>query len=378
MGLFRRKAIADAPESEPLVPAEAALPGDSLADEALDALAQLLRVFGRDSFKLDDPASEPLAERCEQWARHVLTGAGVKARGDDEPAPGGDRKWPALRHFFKARRAKEASFVEHWLSESKAMISELLVAMSSLSGAGQQAEETIAGRLEHLEQAAQGDSLAELRSAVGGTIEVIRGAMDAQREHFDAELATMGSRLSSMREELLEARREMTIDPLTQVFNRRAFDDALEQQVALSSFSGHPLVLLMVDIDHFKAVNDSRGHTVGDAVLQEIAGRIVRVFPRRSDFVARYGGEEFAVILPEVDAVAAPKLAERVLQAVRERSVDVDPPLTVTCSVGYALLRKGEAAAELLSRADQALYGAKHGGRDRAVSAELAAAGDPS
>jgi len=104
----------------------------------------------------------------------------------------------------------------------------------------------------------------------------------------------------------------------------------------------------------------------------------VRVFPRRSDFVARYGGEEFAVILPEVDAVAAPKLAERVLQAVRERSVDVDPPLTVTCSVGYALLRKGEAAAELLSRADQALYGAKHGGRDRAVSAELAAAGDPS
>jgi diguanylate cyclase len=369
MGLFKRKGNDNAPPVEVRTATEPELLGDSLADGALDALAQLLRVFGRDSFKLDDEASEPLVDCCERWARHVLTGAAVAACGDDQPPSGGDRDWLALRHFFKDRRTKEADFVERWLSESKDMVSELLVAMCSLAGAGQQAEETIAGRLEHLERAAQGDSIPELRSAVGATVEVIRTTIKAQREQFDAELATMSTRLASMREELLKARREMNTDPLTQVFNRRAFDDALEQQVALSSFSGQPLVLLMVDIDHFKTVNDSRGHTIGDDVLKDVAARIVRAFPRRNDFVARYGGEEFAVILPGVDAGAATRLAERVLEAVRGHAVPVDPPLTVTCSVGYAPLHRSEPAANLLRRADQALYAAKRNGRDRAVGA---------
>jgi diguanylate cyclase len=367
MGLFRRRSAS----SESNAPSQQATRGESLADEALDTLAQLLRVFGRDSFELDDETSEPLADRCERWARHVLTGAAVDSRNEDDPASGAERDWPALRHFFMTRRAKEAGFVERWLTESKQMISDLLVAMRSLAGAGQQAEETIAGRLEHLEHAAQGDSLPELRAAVGGAIDVIRTTMKDQRDQFDEELAAMGNRLASMREELLEARREMAIDPLTQVFNRRAFDDTLEQHVALSSFSGRSLILMMIDIDHFKLVNDTRGHTVGDVVLKDIASRIVRVFPRRNDFVARYGGEEFAVILPDVDAIDAPKLAERVLRAVRERSFAEDPPLMVTCSAGYAPLVRGEAAADLLQRADRALYEAKRNGRDRAVSAAM-------
>jgi diguanylate cyclase len=173
-----------------------------------------------------------------------------------------------------------------------------------------------------------------------------------------------------MREELSEARREMAIDGLTQVYNRRAFDEALEQNVTLGSLSGQTLVLMMVDIDYFKTVNDTRGHTAGDLVLRELAGRILRLFPRRRDFVARYGGEEFAIILPDADVATAPILAERVLGAVREQSFALEPPLWLTCSVGYAALRGREGATDLLARADRALYRAKHQGRDCAVGSD--------
>lgn len=341
-------------------------------DKARDTLAQMLRVFGRESFRLDEEDGPPLADRCEHWARHVLTGAPAGPQTDEDLV--GERDWPGLKRFFTLRRCNEAGFVERWRSESKKMIWDLVTAMRSLAGAGQEAQETVATTLERLETAARQESLSELREAVGSALETIRAAMQEQRAQLDAELAAMGRRLATLREELVEARREMAIDPLTQVFNRRAFDDALSQNVTLSTLSGQPLALLMVDIDHFKAVNDTRGHTVGDVVLRELASRIVRVFPRRRDFVARYGGEEFAVILPDADAETAPMLAARLLQAVRERSFVDNPPLWLTCSVGYALLAKDEEPLTLLERADRALYQAKHEGRDRAVGPEDAVA----
>lgn len=342
-------------------------------EEALDTLAQLLRVFGRESFRLDDDESDPLAERCERWARHLLTGTAAETQA--QPEVEGERDWAGLKRFFTVRRSGEARFVERWRSESRRMIWDLVGAMRSLSGAGDAAQAEVADRLDRLETAAQGDSLAQLRAAVGETIEAIRTGMRAQRAELDAELAAMGRRLAAMREELSEARREMAIDGLTQVYNRRAFDEALEQNVTLSSLSGQTLVLLMVDIDHFKAVNDTRGHTAGDRVLRELAGRILRLFPRRRDFVARYGGEEFAIILPDADAETAPILAERLLAAVREQSFALEPPLSLTCSVGYAALDGREGATDLLARADQALYRAKHQGRDRAAGAEELGAG---
>lgn len=371
MGLFRRKSTEGlAPAAPQAPPSERRPDGQSPLDETLDTLAHLLRTFGRDAFRLDDEDTEPLAERCERWARHVLTGADAAPGGEEAPTRDAERDWPGLRRFFALRRVREAGYVERWLTESRELIGDLLAGMRSLTGAGQQAETSIATELNALEAAARGESLAELREAVGRTIGAIQTTLQEQRAQRDAELAAMGERLASMRQELLEARREMAIDPLTRIFNRRAFDEGLAQQVTLSSLSGQPLLLMMVDVDHFKAVNDTYGHTVGDEVLRELADRVVKVFPRRNDFVARYGGEELAVILPDVDPGGALRMAERVLEAVRGRTFDTNPPLAVTCSVGYALLRPGEEPDGLLRRADQALYRAKDEGRDRAVPAE--------
>ncbi len=125
---------------------------------------------------------------------------------------------------------------------------------------------------------------------------------------------------------------------------------------------GRPLALLMLDLDHFKRVNDTYGHQRGDEVLVELAGRI-KLVVRDVDTVARYGGEEIVVILPETDVEGAAQLADRICAVVRDTPFR-DVPLTV--SAGAAVFpHHGLSASVLLSRADEALYEAKRGGRDQ-------------
>jgi len=128
---------------------------------------------------------------------------------------------------------------------------------------------------------------------------------------------------------------------------------------------------MMVDIDHFKRVNDSYGHRAGDTVICEISKRTVLTFPRKTDFVARYGGEEFAVVVQGVGYEAARTLGERLLTAVRQNLIKhEDLELSVTVSIGLAEYLTGESPANWIERADQALYRAKHGGRNQLCAAE--------
>ena len=162
-------------------------------------------------------------------------------------------------------------------------------------------------------------------------------------------------------------------DPLTGLANRRRLDQHLEALVQLSLRYGSSLSCVLVDIDHFKRVNDVHGHAAGDAVLREVAHRIGAAC-RTTDLAARYGGEEFALLLPETPLADAVLVAERVREAIRSRPIDIDVPvrlhLAVTASLGVASL--GEAVtggAALCAAADAALYRAKAAGRDRVLSA---------
>jgi diguanylate cyclase (GGDEF)-like protein len=169
--------------------------------------------------------------------------------------------------------------------------------------------------------------------------------------------------LASSREEL----REMSLsDPLTGVRNRRALFEVAEREAPRRARYGGGVALLMVDVDHFKPVNDSHGHLVGDEVLKRVA-RAIEGEVRASDLVARFGGEEFAVLLLEVDAEEARTSAERIRAAIA--GVEVLAPagtVRVTASVGVALAeREGFEMDALARRADDALYRAKREGRDR-------------
>ena len=159
-------------------------------------------------------------------------------------------------------------------------------------------------------------------------------------------------------------------DALTGAQNRRAFDDALKTEVERSKRYGYPLSVILLDLDHFKAINDQYGHPVGDAVLKQFAG-VARGAFRESDVVYRYGGEEFAVLLPHTPLEGALIAARRVVKAAAESSLEVGPArLSVTVSAGVACLPGGQAGAgDIVAAADRALYEAKRGGRNQARGA---------
>jgi diguanylate cyclase (GGDEF)-like protein len=162
-----------------------------------------------------------------------------------------------------------------------------------------------------------------------------------------------------------EIYRLMTVDGLTQIANRRAFDEALQREISRAQRYERPMSLLLFDVDHFKQTNDRWGHLAGDMVLRELAATVAPQL-RRQDTVARVGGEEFAVIAPEVDLAGARVLAEKIrkLVAAAEFRFERDRVPT-TVSIGTAELGAGDGPQDLYARADAALYEAKQGGRNR-------------
>jgi diguanylate cyclase (GGDEF)-like protein len=165
-----------------------------------------------------------------------------------------------------------------------------------------------------------------------------------------------------------EYKRNAMIDGLTGLYNRRWIDEAMPRFVARYARSGHPLSVLMIDVDHFKQFNTTYGHAIGDKVLMVVA-RALRENLRPTDLVARYGGEEFLVILPDTNVEAGRHAAERVRTAVAaEQLPDVDTHITI--SLGGACLQPRETMSALLARADDALYASKDAGRDRVTYAE--------
>ncbi len=152
-------------------------------------------------------------------------------------------------------------------------------------------------------------------------------------------------------------------DPLTAALNRRALSEALARELSRCRRRGHPLSVLMLDIDHFKRINDEFGHPVGDRVLVHLCRRLAALM-RPHDVFARYGGEEFLIALPETDAVAAKKAAQRILFELAAADDSELPPITV--SIGVAQwMASGESVDSLVARADCALYLAKQNGRNR-------------
>ncbi len=171
-------------------------------------------------------------------------------------------------------------------------------------------------------------------------------------------------------------------DALTGAFNRRYLDERLESELAFAKRHDEPLSLLLLDLDHFKVVNDRYGHRAGDSVLSRFS-KLVHEQVRTEDVVARYGGEEFAVVCRLTDEQNAIYLAERLRKTVENECFEHEgESIRITVSIGFAATSKGnvETVADLLEAADKALYVAKERGRNRWVAASLAppSSGPPS
>ncbi|MCW9012403.1 MAG: GGDEF domain-containing protein [Gammaproteobacteria bacterium] len=154
-------------------------------------------------------------------------------------------------------------------------------------------------------------------------------------------------------------------DSLTGVNNRSTFDSALRREVNLSQRHQHDFSILVIDIDYFKKVNDSYGHSAGDEVLKNVAS-IIQDNIRETDMLFRYGGEEFVVLLSNSDCEASYVIADRILESVSETSIAYeDQQLSVSVSIGLACLNIADTGSSLFNRADNALYTAKDAGRNQ-------------
>lgn len=170
---------------------------------------------------------------------------------------------------------------------------------------------------------------------------------------------------------LAQAHELANTDVLTFLPNRRKIISSLQEEVIRSNRYGTPLSVSILDLDHFKRVNDTHGHTAGDEVLRSVAARL-REHIRHPDMIGRYGGEEFLIVLPNSELQAAAEQASRLCQHIRNMRIDANQHvLSVTISIGIAQFRiKQETWEGFLHRADEALYQAKELGRDRWVVAE--------
>jgi len=239
-----------------------------------------------------------------------------------------------------------------------------------------QIREQVDGLQSSMQEAAD---LEDLKHVLENHLEGLLGTMDQHQKQRDEREQEVAARLHSLaervahmeqeaqgyREHLEEQRQKALVDPLTGLPNRAAWSERLDHEVKQWQQHGNTLLLAMLDLDHFKRINDNYGHLAGDKVLKIIAS-VLRKRLRGTDFIARFGGEEFVLLMPATVPAAGLKLLESL-----RASIEACPfhfkgePVTITVSIGMTAFRPGEHGDQALKRADQALYRAKNAGRNR-------------
>jgi len=217
---------------------------------------------------------------------------------------------------------------------------------------------------ETLKQGLDASSLGDLIGNMSGDTDKMRSSM----QNLQTELAASKEQVDKLHLELESARGEALIDPLTEILNRRGFESHVNKVLSDKALTDKGLCLFMVDIDHFKKINDTYGHLFGDKVIRAIAGAL-KSKVKGQDIVARLGGEEFAVLLPETGIPGARALAENIRQSIelgKIRRLDNKEQIGgITISIGIATYSGGSGIIEMLDQADKALYVSKQSGRNR-------------
>jgi diguanylate cyclase (GGDEF)-like protein len=223
-------------------------------------------------------------------------------------------------------------------------------------------------RLESANDLTELRQLQDLLVREAGTAASEASRMRSQLGDLSTQVSTSQQQIDTLERALVETRQAMNLDPLTRVPNRRAMTDWVDSTLYPPGRPERGYSLLVLDLDHFKKVNDTHGHLAGDAVLAETAKR-VKLGIRDMDMLVRYGGEEFVLVLPDCDLHIARAVADRMCALVARKPVSHENvPIPVTTSIGVATKRPGEGFKEVFERADQCVYQAKQTGRNRAVT----------
>jgi diguanylate cyclase len=320
--------------------------------------------------EMEKRAIDPTPENYSVWYA-VVTGGNAELRKQVEVMASNDQEFDKFRN--------QSLFEEYILPD---------LASGAIASAGDDLESIVYRLNNTVGEAGEsaekyGEALAQASDSLGaggadvqaivGSLMAETKAMQDRNAALQAELSESTSEIDTLREKLEDSKREAETDGLTGIANRKRFDRSLDELSNAAEASGETLCLLMVDIDFFKKFNDSFGHQTGDQVLKLVA-RTLSDCVREEDVAARYGGEEFSVILPRADLVKAWDIGERIrtqvgAKKIMKRSTNEDLG-TITLSVGVSIYRPGEPVANLMKRADDALYLCKESGRNQVLTEE--------
>ena len=337
-------------------------------EKALESLGRILRSLGRHSFDLEERSEEEIEKEFERWAMHVLVGMAIHEKEAEEGSL--QRDWGELTNFVNRHRQQEKHYVNRNMQDVRNVLWEFTNTVGRAIVEDQETDQQVDAYLEQLRAATERGSFSEVKEALQFVVQGMHAVIDKRKKRQQQRVKRLGEKLREVEKELGSVRKEMELDPLTRLYNRGALDLQLERTASVSFFSETPACVFMVDIDHFKKINDTYGHPAGDAVIQQLADRLVSTFPRKTDFVARYGGEEFCVLLPGANLELSQRLGERLLETVRREPFHYqETSIPATVSVGVAEFIPGETVSRWLERVDQALYRAKENGRNQVCMA---------
>ncbi len=288
-----------------------------------------------------------------------------------------DEKEPAtpatLRKALGACEKHTLEYAEEerrWLeardAELRRIIDVLGAGLGALAAGNAAHHDRVLARGTRLEAASQLGDLVKMRQAISREVNELRVAVEQQRAEDHARASELGRQVTALRSDLESANTKAATDPLTGAANRASFEAEMARRGKLAAAGGEGHALIVIDVDHFKRINDTHGHAVGDRVLMGLVG-FCRQHIRRGDTLARWGGEELAIVLPGASARVAQRKARALCAELASRTWTVEGgiELSFTVSAGVSAWRDGDTPTVLFERADKALYAAKHGGRNR-------------
>lgn len=337
----------------------------------LDALGGVLTALSRYPIDLPDRPGEESAREIGKWQRHATLGYALEENSETSAVGVPDRDWDGIVRAVTEQRRDEHRHVTGSINELRDALWACVETVHNAVKVDQKTDVTTNEQMDKARNALKRMQPGSIKQDVLGAVMAIDNALQARRDQQADQYTTLAGKLDKLGKQLEEARRESTTDALTGIGNRKLFDTMIERAVQMFSLGRQPVVLLMVDMDKLKMVNDMYGHQAGDTAIATLGRALTKVFLRQSDVLCRYGGDEFAAILHNTDWKMAQTLARR-LQDTLSQLPAPHPSMefSIGASVGVAQLEPLEDAEAWKARADKALYKAKQNGRERVAIAE--------
>lgn len=339
----------------------------------LDALGGVLTALARYPIDLPDRPGEESAREIGKWQRHATLGYALDESSTSSAVGVSERDWDGVVRAVTEQRREEHKHVAGSINELRDALWACVETVHNAVKVDQKTDVTTNAQMDKARNALKRMQTGSIKQEVLGAVMAIESALQERRDAQADQYTSLAGKLEKLGKQLEEARKESTTDALTGIGNRKLFDTMIDRAVQMFSLARQPVVLLMIDMDKLKLVNDMYGHQAGDTAIATLGTALTKVFLRQSDVLCRYGGDEFAAILHNTDWKMAQTLARR-LQDTLTQLPAPHPAMefSIGASVGVAQLEPLEDAEMWKARADKALYKAKQNGRDRVAVAESA------